>query len=102
MCKTADLQDGEILECEGPGGEAIVVARAGESYFAADGVCPHQAAPLADGELGEDENGKCTLTCCLHFWSWRLEDGAPLDDAEEALKVYAVRVEDGTVYLAGE
>ncbi|MGI9338527.1 MAG: Rieske (2Fe-2S) protein [Gammaproteobacteria bacterium] len=100
LCKTADLKDGALLECRGPDGGAVVVACCGGEYFAAEGECPHQAAPLADGEIGEDENGKCTLTCCLHFWTWRLADGAPLEDAEEPLKVYPVKVEDGTVYLA--
>ena len=99
LCKTADLKEGAILECAGPGGEAVVVACYGGEYFAAEGICPHQAAPLADGELGEDDDGKCTLTCCLHFWTWHLADGAPLEDAEESLKVYPVRVENETVYL---
>lgn len=97
LCKEADLEDDSPLECEGPDGEPIVVVRAGGAYYAVQGLCPHQEAPLADGEVADGN-----ITCCLHFWSWRLSDGAPVEDAESPLKTYPVRVSGGAVYLADE
>ncbi len=102
LCKVSELGEDAPLECEGPGGEAVVVVRSDGRFFAAEGVCPHQGAPLADGEAGVDENGEPTLTCCLHFWSWRLADGAPLEDAEESLRVFPVREEGGTLYMVSD
>lgn len=94
LCQVADVGDGELLECEGPDGEAIAVARVGGDFYAVQGECPHQGAPLAEGDL---ENGE--LTCALHFWKWRVKDGAPLEEAEEALATYPIIVRDGGVYL---
>ncbi len=94
LCQTADVGEGEMLECDGPDGDAVLVIHHGGEFFAVQGECPHQGAPLCEGEL---ENGE--LTCALHFWKWRIADGAPLEDAEAPLKRYALRIADGAVYL---
>lgn len=94
LCKEQDLEDDIPLECDGPDGEPIVVVRTGGSVYAVQGICPHQEAPLADGEV---EDG--CLTCCLHFWKWRLADGEPVEEAEMPLKTFPVEVSDGAVFL---
>lgn len=97
LCDESDLKDDEPLECEAADGSLIVVVRHGGKIYAVAGECPHQAAPMADAEVSD---GK--ITCCLHFWTWRLADGEPLEEAEEALPTYPVRVEDGCVFLVGD
>ena len=95
LCKENELEDNTPLECEGPNGEPIVVVRADGECYAVQGLCPHQEAPLADGEVMDGN-----ITCCLHFWTWRLKDGEPVEEAESPLKTYPVQVSDGVVYLA--
>ena len=95
LCDESDLRDDAPLECAGPNGEALVVVRHNGMLRAFPADCPHEAAPLADGEIAD---GK--ITCCLHFWSWNLSDGAPADDeADEPLQLLPVSVADGKVVL---
>ena len=94
LCLEKELYDDEPIECEGPDGELIVVVRHQGTIYAVAGECPHQAAPLVDAEV---RDGK--ITCCLHFWTWTLSDGAPQEEAEEPLLTYPVIVEDGRVLL---
>ena len=97
LCLESDLEDDVPFECDGPDGEPLVVVRHGGVVYAVSGECPHQAAPMADAEIGDGQ-----ITCCLHFWTWRLADGEPLGEAEEALPVYPVKVENGNVVLMSE
>ena len=94
LCLEQDLNEDEPFECEGPNGEAIVVVLHNGAVYAVAGECPHQAAPLADAEV---EDGK--ITCCLHFWTWDLRDGSPVEEADVPLPTYPVVVEDGRVLL---
>ena len=97
LCNKSDLVEDEPLECDGPDGDPVVVVLHKGKVHAVAGECPHQAAPMADAEVGD---GK--ITCCLHFWTWRLTDGEPLEEAEEALPVYPLQVEDDRVLLVRE
>ena len=94
LCEERDLEDDVPYECEGPDGELIAVVRHAGKVYAVTGECPHQAAPMADAEV-EDGN----ITCCLHFWTWKLADGSPVEEAEEPLSTYPVVLQDGRVLL---
>ena len=95
LCQTDDLVDDEPLECEGPDGAQIAVVRHQGRIYAFDAECPHQGSPLADGEIADG-----TIQCALHFWTWRLADGAPTDDDTELpLQTYPVVARDGGVWL---
>ena len=97
LCAESDLRDDIPLECAGPDGRPIVVVRHRGMLRAFPAECPHEHAPLADGDVGGGQ-----ITCCLHFWSWNLEDGQPADDeTDEALQLLPVRVEGGKVLLDG-
>lgn len=95
LCKETEVEDEVPLECDGPDGQPIVVVRANGNYYAVQGICPHQEAPLADGEVTDGN-----ITCCLHFWTWRLADGAPVEEAEVPLITYPLTIAAGAVYLA--
>ena len=56
--------------------------------------CPHEGYPLVEGAL--DEN--CVLTCNWHNWKFDLKTGATLYGGDN-LRVYPVRVADGSVWL---
>lgn len=95
LCAASDLRDNIPLECAGPDGRRLAVVRhqGAVRVFPAD--CPHEGAPLADGDIAD---GK--ITCCLHFWSWHLQDGRPADDETDLpLEIIPARVADGQVIL---
>ena len=61
------------------------------------GVCPHSNTPLSDASFDGT-----VLTCPLHFWTWDLNSGAPVEPQESPLAEYPVKVEDGIVYIDTE
>ena len=93
LCKSGELDDDEIREVALEDGQIVAFVRHGGKIHAFEGECPHQGAPLADGEV---EDG--VLTCCLHFWTWRLETGEPLD-ADEPLRLFRVEEDDDGIHL---
>ena len=65
------------------------------SWRASDNMCTHAAARLTDGWLEG-----CTIECPLHSGRFDLDSGAGLGaPIEEDLPVYAVRVQDGAVFV---
>lgn len=90
---------GEIPEGEGRAfevaGRMIAVFLSDGAYFAMDDCCPHQGAPLSDGEV---RNG--AVTCTWHGWRFALDDGRWLDSPRTRVPTYPVRVVDGRIELA--
>ena len=70
-------------------GRMIAVFHQGGQYYAMDDCCPHQGAPLSDGEIRDK-----TVTCIWHGWRFSLEDGRWLDSpkAKTCVTTYPVRV----------
>lgn len=89
---------GEVPEGEGRvfdvDGRMIAVFLSGGTYYALDDACPHQGAPLSDGDVCEK-----TVTCTWHGWRFSLEDGLWLDSPKAKTRVatYPVRVSDGRI-----
>ncbi|MDB5350026.1 MAG: Rieske (2Fe-2S) iron-sulfur domain protein [Planctomycetota bacterium] len=87
---------GEIPEGEGRAFEVddrmIAVFHDSGEYFALDDSCPHQGAPLSDGEICNK-----TVTCRWHGWRFCLEDGRWLDSPRTQVPTYPVRVTDGRI-----
>ena len=90
----------ELLRPDGVTGveiEGVPVAlyKLGEQVYATHGICTHALAFLADGFV---EDGK--IECPLHQGQFDIRSGralcAPLT---EDIKTYAVKVEDGTVFV---
>ena len=68
-------------------------------WFATDNLCPHkQEMVLSRGLLGEAGN-RPFVACPLHKKRYSLEDGQCLDQEEFKIQTYAVKVEDGFVYI---
>ncbi|MEM8738698.1 MAG: Rieske (2Fe-2S) protein [Planctomycetota bacterium] len=74
----------------------LVVFNVDGTYHAIANHCPHAGLPLGDGE-----RRGLTITCPYHGYTYRLTDGADLDDPEfgEPATVYPARVQDGTVQI---
>ena len=101
-------------------GDRVIVDVAGQevAVFNVDGdlhalpnFCPHQAAPLCEGEvtgrmvMGDDgwsweyiQKGE-VVTCPWHGWKFDVTTGRNIKDEAVAVPHYDVSVEDGHVYV---
>ena len=89
-----DLADGGMLAGHA-GGEAVLLVRRGEDFFAIGAVCTHYGAPLADGlVVGE------TVRCPWHHACFSLRTGAALRaPALNPVPCYRVERREGAVYV---
>ena len=67
--KTGELADGAMKEAVIEGRE-ILLARVGDSYYAADNRCPHLGGRLSEGSLEG-----AVVTCPRHGSQFDLSDG---------------------------
>jgi toluene monooxygenase system ferredoxin subunit len=93
-CAAEEVPEGALHEVELSDGRRVLLLGAASGIVACAADCPHQDSPLCDGTLEGD-----TLTCTIHFWQWRLPDGAPMGLAELPLPVYPVELRDGQVLV---
>jgi len=70
-------------------------------WYATQNMCPHKRAfVLADGILGDDENGVVKVSCPMHKKNFSLESGECLSgDAELKLMTFDLKIEDDSVWL---
>jgi ferredoxin-nitrite reductase len=80
------LQAGNALAVEVEG-QSIAVYRIADEVFATEAHCPHEGAPLAQGELQAR-----TITCPMHQWTFDLCTGCSLAPAGHRIKTFPVRV----------
>jgi nitrite reductase/ring-hydroxylating ferredoxin subunit len=79
-------------------------------FRAVRNLCPHQGGPLCRGTLSGTTmpSRPCEyvwgregeiLRCPWHGWEFDLRSGAALFDSKLRLRIYAVEVRDGTLFL---
>jgi len=82
---------GEVVEGQGypveVDGRPIAIFLTAGTYYATDDICPHQGAPLCDGQVANR-----SVTCAWHGWRFSLEDGRRLDAPRGKIAVHPVRV----------
>lgn len=79
-------------------GLAVAVFRASDDrVHALLDRCPHRGGPLSQGIVFGDR-----VACPLHNWSIGLADGCAAAPDEGSTPCFAVRVEDGQVWLDAE
>lgn len=77
-------------------GQRVLLANDGGTVRAIGGVCTHEQEDLANGDL---EGG--SVVCAMHFARFSLTTGAVLAGPTELPEpVYAVRVEDGRIFVS--
>jgi nitrite reductase/ring-hydroxylating ferredoxin subunit len=97
VATVGEVGDGQMTSVS-PEGEAVLLARIGEDYFAINNVCTHFFTLLTDGEIFPDT---CEVQCPLHDSRFNLKTGDPTEPpAEDPEEVYAVKV-DGDDILIG-
>ena len=75
-------------------GDIAVFRTADDKVFALHDKCPHKGGPLSQGIVYGDK-----VACPLHSWKIHLADGNAEEPDEGHTACFAVKVEDGTVYL---
>ncbi len=65
-----------------------------DRVFALHNSCPHKGGPLSQGIVYGDK-----VACPLHNWRISLTDGQAEEPDEGHTACFAVKVEDGMVYL---
>lgn len=89
-----NLWEGEMLQVEVNGEAVLLVHRPGRKILAYQGLCPHQAYPLAEGELDEETE---ILTCSGHLWQFNIQTGQGVNPTGCTLYRYEVKVEGETI-----
>jgi len=78
-----------------PEGDIAIFRTADDSVFALRDQCPHKQGPLSQGIVHDK-----TVTCPLHNWKIKLEDGTAVAPDEGCTGVYQTKIEDGIIFLA--
>lgn len=84
----------------GQAGEFVVAGRivalfnVGGTFYALDGICPHQGGPLGKGQLTG-----CTITCPWHGFQFDVTTGQHLTSKSLVHPTLAVKVEAGEVLV---
>jgi len=94
VCRADEVPANGLKQFAVAEGPNVVIARAGEEFFAHQAFCPHQDVPLAEGV----HDGK-VLTCLEHMWQFDLRTGAPLGDAEAPSTAYPLKREADDVLI---
>lgn len=75
-------------------GEIAVFRTMEDKVFALHDKCPHKGGPLSQGIVYGDK-----VACPLHSWKINLADGKAEEPDVGHTACFAVKVEDGMVYL---
>ena len=90
----AESEIGEKIRPFQVGRKKIALARLEGELYAFDGLCPHVAGPMHRGEVQGT-----IVTCPFHAWRFDLkQNGREIHDYRP-LETYALRVQDGDVYV---
>ncbi|MPZ78698.1 MAG: Rieske 2Fe-2S domain-containing protein [Deltaproteobacteria bacterium] len=112
VCRTDDLQVGELGIFKVAGRELVVVRTGSHEFYALPNRCPHQGAPLGRGRLGGTflpsevgiyqygREGQ-VLRCPWHRWEFDVTTGCSLHDPDGCrVASYSLEVRGDRVILA--
>ena len=92
--KADELPPGRMA-CLDVDGQRILVANVDGVFYATDDTCTHEDSSLSCGSLDGE-----MVKCPLHGSRFSLRTGEPMEDpAEEPLRCYRVKVQDGVVLV---
>jgi toluene monooxygenase system ferredoxin subunit len=74
--------------------DVLVVRDSDGDFRAMNGICPHEDFPLAYGLF--DGN---IITCANHMWTFDAKTGEGINAPGCRLEQYAVKIEDGGVFV---
>jgi nitrite reductase/ring-hydroxylating ferredoxin subunit len=91
--KSANVPDGTVTEVL-VDGRRVALARVEGKLYAVDGACPHRGGDLGRGDLSGHH-----LYCPEHAWAFDLRDGAAFFPKGARIACFAVREEDGEIFI---
>ncbi|HEX3140136.1 MAG TPA: nitrite reductase small subunit NirD [Rhizobacter sp.] len=95
ICRVEDIIPLGSRRVTRPRGAAVAVFRAqGDSIFAVLDRCPHKGGPLSQGIVFGH-----SVACPLHNMNIGLDDGQVKAPDEGCVPKFAVKLEDGAIYL---
>lgn len=93
-CRTDEV-DEDLPKAVKLNGQEIGIFKLGDELFALEDVCPHAYALLSQGFVEGEE-----VECPLHGAVFNIRTGKCLRDiGERDVKTYAVKEEDGAVFV---
>ena len=89
-----DCPPGAGVECVA-GDRVVALFNVEETFYALDGICPHQGGPLGKGVLTG-----CVVTCPWHGWQFDVTTGQHQISKTLQHSRYATKVENGDVFVS--
>ena len=93
LAKVSDCPPGQSLELVAED-RIVALYNLDGTFYALDGVCPHQGGPLGKGELTG-----CIVTCPWHGWQFDVRDGQSQLNPRIHQPQFSVRVEADNVLI---
>ena len=95
VCRIDDIPVLGARTVRRAGGDDLAIFRnASDEVFALLDRCPHKGGPLSQGIVfGRN------VACPLHNWTIALESGQAAPPDEGCTRSFAVRIEDGRIYV---
>jgi nitrite reductase/ring-hydroxylating ferredoxin subunit len=94
VAAVADLAPGSCTELAVKG-KPVALFNVGGAFHATSNTCLHRGGPLGQGML----DGQVVM-CPWHAWTWDVTTGDNTANSSLKVATYAVKVEDGQVYVA--
>jgi nitrite reductase/ring-hydroxylating ferredoxin subunit len=95
LCKASEVHPQRIKQVVVDDAAPIALYNLDGCIYATADTCTHGAASLADGDIEGDE-----VVCPFHLGAFDIRSGeATRPPCIEALRTYAVTVDDDTVYI---
>jgi len=90
---TDELADGQskVLNIDG---NAVVLFRVRDDYFAISNTCLHRGGPLGEGELNGYE-----VTCPWHGWKYDVRTGSFTIIPTLRVRTFNVKIVDGSLFV---
>ena len=94
-CKTHDVEEDDVIQVIINGKDYAIYYLKDEGYFATDGLCTHEQAPLAEGLVMDG-----IIECPKHNARFDIKTGKVLSRPARAdLNTYPIKIEDSVVLI---
>ena len=94
ICSVSDIPSNGMKSYDTATGVKVLIANVGETFYAYQGLCPHQDVCLDEGFFDG-----ATLTCHQHLWQWDITTGEAVGLAEAPLERFDVAHENGEIFV---
>jgi len=98
VAPASELGPGDRKFVEIDGFELTLLNVDGE-YYALQNYCPHMEGPVGRGPIGRDDDGRPTIECPFHGWTFDLDTGDVCFDSKKRVNTYDVEVVDGDLVV---